>query len=166
MVIKNRRRCFLAIFKSHHIKNRKSQADQKVEISTPSTAPGLDKVEHEAHDPTSKAGQDDHGHADDHDHDGGELAGWRSHLDLLGGLAILLVMLVLEYGTDIDLKRPWAIIVYVIAYFLAGRSTLAIAARRLRCGDVFNEFSLMSIATIGAFAIGEYAEGVAVMILS
>jgi Cd2+/Zn2+-exporting ATPase len=31
-------------------------------------------------------------------------------------------------------------------------------------GDVFSEFFLMSIATIGAFAIGEYPEGVAVML--
>lgn len=31
-------------------------------------------------------------------------------------------------------------------------------------GDVFSEFLLMSIATIGAFAIGEYPEGVAVML--
>jgi Cd2+/Zn2+-exporting ATPase len=99
-----------------------------------------------------------------HDHSDGDESGWRSHLDLLGGLAILLVMLVLEYGTQIDLKQPWAIIIYSVAYLLAGYKTLAIAARRIRRGDVFNEFFLMSIATIGAFAIGEYAEGVAVMI--
>lgn len=146
---------FLLIFKIHHIKNRKNQANQEVEISTPSTAPGLDKVEHDAH---------DHEHDDGHDHGSGEPAGWRSHLDLLGGLAMLLVMVVLEYGTDVDLKQPWAIIVYSIAYLLAGYKTLAIAARRILRGDVFNEFFLMSIATIGAFAIGEYAEGVAVMI--
>jgi len=34
----------------------------------------------------------------------------------------------------------------------------------LRKGEVFTEFFLMSIATIGAFAIGEYPEGVAVML--
>src|SRR5690606_22868777 len=34
----------------------------------------------------------------------------------------------------------------------------------IRKGDVFSEFLLMSIATIGAFAIGEYPEGVAVML--
>jgi Cd2+/Zn2+-exporting ATPase len=107
----------------------------------------------------------EHSNGDGHDHNhGDDESGWQSHLDLLGGLAILLVMLVLEYGTQIDLKQPWAIIIYSVAYLLAGYKTLAIAARRIRRGDVFNEFFLMSIATIGAFAIGEYAEGVAVMI--
>lgn len=107
----------------------------------------------------------EHSDGDGHDHDhGGDESSWRSHLDLLGGLAILLVMLALEYGTEIDLKQPWAVIIYSIAYLLAGYQTLAIAVRRIRRGDVFNEFFLMSIATIGAFAIGEYAEGVAVMI--
>ena len=34
----------------------------------------------------------------------------------------------------------------------------------MRKGEIFSEFLLMSIATIGAFAIGEYPEGVAVML--
>jgi len=124
----------------------------------------IDKNEEKVLPPPAKA-EHQHVEGDDHDHDhGSDESGWRSHLDLLGALVILLVMLGLEYGTNIDLHRPWAIIVYSTAYLLAGYKTLAIAFRRIRRGDVFNEFFLMSIATIGAFAIGEYAEGVAVMI--
>ena len=38
------------------------------------------------------------------------------------------------------------------------------AAKSMRHGDVFSEFFLMGLATLGAFAIGEYPEGVAVML--
>ncbi|RYE56213.1 MAG: heavy metal translocating P-type ATPase, partial [Sphingobacteriales bacterium] len=38
------------------------------------------------------------------------------------------------------------------------------AIRKLKRGDIFNEFVLMSVATLGAFYIGEYIEGVAVMV--
>ena len=41
---------------------------------------------------------------------------------------------------------------------------LDLAFRKARRLDIFNEFFLMSVATLGAFAIGEYSEGVAVMV--
>jgi len=47
---------------------------------------------------------------------------------------------------------------------LAGRKVLDLAFRKSKRGDFFNEFVLMSVATIGAFVIGEYEEGVAVMV--
>ena len=39
-----------------------------------------------------------------------------------------------------------------------------LAFRKSIRGDIFNEFVLMSVATIGAFIIGEYEEGVAIMV--
>jgi Zn2+/Cd2+-exporting ATPase len=56
------------------------------------------------------------------------------------------------------------IVVYTAAYLIAGGSVLYRAARNLFEGRVFDEHFLMSIATLGAFAIGEYPEGVAVML--
>lgn len=53
---------------------------------------------------------------------------------------------------------------YLVAYLYVGLSVLIKAYTSILKGEVFNEFFLMSIATIGAFAIGEYAEGVAVML--
>jgi len=50
------------------------------------------------------------------------------------------------------------------AYLIVGGTVVWKALTKIAKGDVFNEFFLMSIATIGAFAIGEYAEGVAVML--
>ena len=53
---------------------------------------------------------------------------------------------------------------YALLYIIIGRKTLLKAIKLLFSGDIYNEFVLMSVATIGAFAIGAYAEGVAVML--
>lgn len=53
---------------------------------------------------------------------------------------------------------------YVAAYAPVGLPVVKEAFDSIRKGDVFSEFFLMSIATIGAFSIGEYPEAVAVML--
>lgn len=53
---------------------------------------------------------------------------------------------------------------YLIAYFLVGGVVIIHAFKEIAKGSVFTEYLLMSIATIGAIAIGEYPEGVAVML--
>lgn len=53
---------------------------------------------------------------------------------------------------------------YVLAYLPVGIPVLLEAWEGIRKGEVFNEFTLMSVATVGAFYIGEYPEGVAVML--
>lgn len=114
-----------------------------------------------------KKHEEEHSDDDGHDHGGetnAEAPGWKTHWDLLLALAILVVLLVLEYGFHIELPKTIALIVNLIAYFLAGRKVLELAFRKSIRGDIFNEFVLMSVATIGAFVIGEYEEGVAVMV--
>ncbi len=53
---------------------------------------------------------------------------------------------------------------FIISYLLFGADVLYKAVRNITKGDLFDENFLMSIATIGAFLIGEYPEGVAVML--
>lgn len=53
---------------------------------------------------------------------------------------------------------------YLAAYLLAGGEILLMAGRNLVKGRVFDENFLMSVATVGAFALGEFPEGVAVML--
>jgi Cd2+/Zn2+-exporting ATPase len=113
--------------------------------------------------------KDDGREHDDEDHDHGAEAtsnkpAWMEHWNLLAALLILAVLLVLEYGFKITLPKSIAFAVNAVAYLLAGLSVLRMAFRKARRGDIFNEFVLMSVATIGAFAIGEYEEGVAVMV--
>ncbi len=56
------------------------------------------------------------------------------------------------------------LILYIIAYLPVGLPVLRDAFKSIRNGDVFSEFFLMSVATLGAFVIGVYPEGVAVML--
>ncbi len=106
---------------------------------------------------------DEHSDDDGHNH-GAEPAGWKTHWGLLLALGILGTLLTLEYGFNINIPNTPLLIINIIAYVLAGRSVLNLAFRKSLRGDVFNEFVLMSVATIGAFLIGEYEEGVAVMV--
>jgi Cd2+/Zn2+-exporting ATPase len=107
-------------------------------------------------------------HTADDGHDHGPVEkdqpGWKTHWDLLLALIILIVLLVLEYGFKIELPKIPSLAINLVAYLLAGRKVLDLAFRRSKRGDFFNEFVLMSVATIGAFIIGEYEEGVAVMV--
>lgn len=56
------------------------------------------------------------------------------------------------------------LIIYLIIYLIIGYDVLLRALRNIRYGQIFDENFLMIIATIGAFAISEYAEGLAVML--
>lgn len=110
------------------------------------------------HDET-KITTDGHGTAKDENE-----SGWKSHWDLLMALAILIVLLVLEYGFKIEFPKIPSLAINLVAYLLAGHKVLNLGFRKSKRGDIFNEFVLMSVATIGAFVIGEYEEGVAVMV--
>lgn len=81
---------------------------------------------------------------------------------------VSLVMLVIGIVLD-NLQVPflsgWVQIVwYVIAYLPVGLPVLKQGWDNILKGDFFTEFFLMGIATIGAFALGHYHEGVAVML--
>lgn len=58
------------------------------------------------------------------------------------------------------------LIVFLIPYLIVGFDVLASAVKNIAKGRVFSESFLMSVATIGAFALGEYPEAVLVMLLS
>ncbi|EKQ54338.1 MULTISPECIES: heavy metal translocating P-type ATPase [unclassified Clostridium] len=56
------------------------------------------------------------------------------------------------------------LVLYLISYILVGGKVVLRALKNIRRGQVFDENFLMSVATIGAFTIGQYPEGVAVML--
>jgi Cd2+/Zn2+-exporting ATPase len=91
-------------------------------------------------------------------------SGLRKHWDLIAALTILLSLLACEHIFGIQPPAFLYLLLNVIAYLLAGWNVLKLAFRKLSRGDIFNEFVLMSVATLGAFYIGEYSEGVAVMV--
>ena len=74
------------------------------------------------------------------------------------GAIIFLIATVMKFSNSVEL------LLYLASYVLVGGEVVLGALRNIRRGQVFDENFLMSIATIGAFAIGEYPEGVAVML--
>ncbi|MGF1585178.1 MAG: hypothetical protein ACFCUM_07645 [Bacteroidales bacterium] len=79
--------------------------------------------------------------------------------------AILLVAgLVLTFFNVEFFTNQIRIIWYFFAYIIVGGPVILRALKEIAKFDFANEFFLMSVATIGAFIIGEYAEGVAVML--
>lgn len=82
----------------------------------------------------------------------------------------LISSLLLVFGIllDIYLQMEWSpylsLLFYISAYLFSGFEVLKMAFTLIKKGNFFNEFVLMSLATLGAFYIGEYIEGVAVML--
>lgn len=119
--------------------------------------------------PIHKHDGHDHEHDDDDGHQHGSEAGgsnpWKAYLPA----AVSLLMLLLGIAADNFIhpsffKGPVQLIWYLVAYLPVGLPVALQGIRLLVKGDVFTEFLLMSLATIGAFFIGEYPEGVAVML--
>ena len=67
-------------------------------------------------------------------------------------------------GSSFFHKEYVALIWYIVAYLPVGLPVMKEAWENMKEKDYFSEFTLMIVATIGAFYIGEYPEGVAVML--
>lgn len=122
-----------------------------------------DTEKHHADDGSNHAGE----HADDdgHDHSTQEKSTFQLFLPAMISFVILMAGLGIDYLIPQFWFKDWVrIIWYAAAYLPVGVPVLKEAFESIGKGDVFSEFFLMSIATIGAFAIGEYPEGVAVML--
>lgn len=101
-------------------------------------------------------------HHDDHDHDHST-----SKWILIFSLVVFFLGLILQYIIKADwfLANDWIrLIWFLVAYTPVAYPVWVQAFELFAKKDFFNEFSLMGIATIGAFFIQEYPEGVAVML--
>ncbi|SHM78686.1 Cd2+/Zn2+-exporting ATPase [Chryseobacterium carnipullorum] len=116
---------------------------------------------------TPKKKKDEHKHTDDDGHDHGEVdkTAFQMFLPAIISLVFLLAGIALDNYIKPEWFKDWVRIVwYGAAYLPVGLPVLKEAFESIKQGDVFSEFFLMSIATIGAFVIGEFPEGVAVML--
>ena len=78
---------------------------------------------------------------------------------------IIIGAAVLATAVMLNLNNEWLqIALFIISYIIVGGDVVKRAVNNIFKGQVFDENFLMSIATIGAFFIGEYPEGVAVML--
>ncbi|WP_294324583.1 heavy metal translocating P-type ATPase [uncultured Chryseobacterium sp.] len=107
----------------------------------------------------------DHDHDHGHSHDSEGKSVIETFLPAIVSFVLLIVGIVMDHMIKPEWFTGWIrLIWYLIAYIPVGLPVLKEAFGSIKNGDVFSEFFLMGIATVGAFAIGEYPEGVAVML--
>lgn len=103
-----------------------------------------------------------HCHGDGHGHHAGAM------LDAgrMGFSFVLLAVGIWLGAAGVGWFAPWWVrcVWYLVAFVPVGWSVIREAVESACQGDVFSEFMLMSVAAVGAFAIGEYPEAVAVML--
>ena len=130
--------------------------EEKPQENAPNTRPSpKDKNENKTED----------GHDNDHSHDSGEKTTVQHFLHAIISLTLLSIGLLLQYVLKPDwLNEGLRLALYLASYIPVGFPVIKEAWHSIKHGDFFSEFFLMTIATIGAFAIGEYPEAVAVML--
>ena len=83
---------------------------------------------------------------------------------------VRLILGALLFGVGILVRNLWEIpqwgdfAVFAVAYLILGGNVLLTAGKNIIKGKVFDENFLMTIATVGAFILGDYMEGTAVML--
>lgn len=103
---------------------------------------------------------------DDHDHDHGDPTSFKTYVPAIISFVMVFIGILAEHFQNPTLfqNENFRFIWYTIAYLPVAIPVLAEALKTLKQGDFFNEFVLMSVATLGAFILGSYAEGVSVML--
>ena len=124
-----------------------------------------DLLKDKHHDGDGHDHANEHSDDDGHNHDVTDKSTFQLFLPSIISLALLLIGIAL----DNFIPQPWftgwvRVALYVAAYAPVGIPVIKDAIGSISKGEVFSEFFLMSIATIGAFIIREYPEGVAVML--
>ena len=108
---------------------------------------------------------EEHGDDDGHNHESSNQTTLQMFLPSIISLCLLLAAIALDNYIKPSWFTGWIRIVwYAVAYIPVGFPVIKEAFESIRKGEIFSEFLLMCIATIGAFSIGEYPEGVAVML--
>lgn len=125
-----------------------------------------EKVYHNAKANTIRDGE--HKDGDGHDHDHSEESGMRGLKQYVPAIgSFVLLMLGVAFDNWIKpafftsyFRLGW----YLVAYVPVAYPVLKDAIKAIAKGEIFTEFLLMTLATVGAFSIKEYPEGVAVML--
>ncbi len=100
-----------------------------------------------------------------YDHSGDNESTFTMFLPAVISLIVLLLGITLDNFIKPNWFTGWVRIVwYVVAYIPVGVPVIKEAFESIGKGEFFSEFLLMTIATVGAIAIGQYPEGVAVML--
>jgi Cd2+/Zn2+-exporting ATPase len=85
-----------------------------------------------------------------------------NQISVIIGVILIISMFVIQ--SILGLNDWIKVIIYIVSYLLIGGKVILKAVRNISKGQIFDENFLMMIATIGALIIGEYIEGIAVML--
>lgn len=118
---------------------------------------------------TAETHSHSHGHSCSchgcHNHHHHHSQWWRPYIGVTISLALLIAGLILDHYHDFMTEVVWTKpLWYFIAFIPVGFPVVKEALEGMAQKDYFNELTLMSIACIGAFCIGEYSEAVGVML--
>lgn len=105
-----------------------------------------------------KSASHSHDHGHDHDHE----AGKNQIIQLIVGAVVFGIGIFINRLDDVNLYVKLGI--FLISYAILGGEVVLRAIKNITKGQIFDENFLMSIATVGAFAIGDFPEAVAVML--
>lgn len=100
----------------------------------------------------------------ENDEDGSALTRKVRFICMIVGAVIFFLGLINRIFHIVNASEAVSLAIFLVAYILIGNKVLFQAIKNISKGKVFDENFLMSVASIGAFAIGEYPEGVAVML--
>lgn len=140
---------------TEHEESVVKKAKEKVNILEPQIRV-IEKGKPAAGSQNSGADQHDHNHGHTHDHGHGQMK------RIIIRLVIGSVLMAAGFLTSSSAYVEFAF--FAAAYIIIGGDVVLRAVKNLVRGQVFDEHFLMTIATLGAFAIQEYPEGVAVML--
>lgn len=138
---------------NNHVHNHDHSHNHDSGKGNKSHAHSHDHGEHAGH---SHSHGDNDGHGHSHDHGEGTVR--TMIIRLIASVALGAAGLLLSLNGTVELM------IFIAAYLIIGGDIVLRAVKNMIKGQVFDEYFLMSIATIGAFVIGEYPEGVAVML--
>lgn len=105
----------------------------------------------------------EHNEEDGHSH-GSEESGFKTYIPAILSFLLLLTGILFNYFKLDFFNTYFQWFLFGTAYLIVGGPVLLKAIKEIPKGNIFNEFFLMGLATVGAFAIGYYEEGVAVML--
>ena len=89
---------------------------------------------------------------------------YRPLVSILSGAVLFLAGFLAIHAGGLEESDPRLLPLFVISYLILGGKVLMTAGRNMKKGQIFDENFLMSIATLGAFAIREFPEAVGVML--
>lgn len=100
-----------------------------------------------------------------HEHHHGDASSFKTYIPALISFILLAIGILFDYF-EVSLFQNQSIRLgwYLVAFAPVSIPVFNEAFEAIKKGEIFTEFTLMSIATLGAFVLGQYAEGVAVML--